>query len=188
MVEQIRSIVDKYVEIYPLEKDKLEKLYEYLNIEQDVFDWNNFNGHITVGSFVYDKVADKFLVVYHKDLKMYLYPGGHVDKNDRDTLKAAIRELEEETGLKDLDNYLAGNDELVPFDIDIHKIDYNERLDLPSHYHFDFRYIFLLEKQEDINIDKDEIKDYRWISYEEFINNKEFGKIVNKLDIIRKKD
>ena len=44
---------------------------------------------------------DRINVLYHNDLKMYLYPGGHVDDNDNSILSAAEREVKEETGLVD---------------------------------------------------------------------------------------
>ena len=33
---------------------------------------------------------------------------------------------------------------MVPIDIDTHRIGYNERLNLPEHLHFDFRYLFVI--------------------------------------------
>ncbi|MCI9434150.1 MAG: hypothetical protein HFI86_02580 [Bacilli bacterium] len=52
---------------------------------------------------------------------------------------------------------------------------------MPEHYHFDFRYLFLLENLSDILIDKDEFKDYKWISSRELEKDKSYGSIVNKL-------
>ncbi len=45
-----------------------------------IVDWNNTNRHLTAGAFIYCKTEDKFLVLFHKDLQMYLYPDGHIDK------------------------------------------------------------------------------------------------------------
>lgn len=168
MREEISKIVEKYLSIYSDEKEKLERLTLFLKEQEDVFDWNNFNGHITVGAFLYSKKEDEFLVLYHKDLMMYLYPGGHIDESDSTPLIAAMRELREETGLDNIVNYSICDNELVPIDIDIHMIDYNERLNLPAHYHFDFRYLFIIDEKVNIKVDKTEIKDYRWISFDEF--------------------
>ena len=39
------------------------------------------------------------MLVYHNDLKLFTYPGGHIDLTDSDPLSAAIREVKEETGV-----------------------------------------------------------------------------------------
>lgn len=81
--------------------------------------------------------------MYHNDMKIYTYPGGHIDLSDTNPLEAAIREVKEETGLMDFKEVNISKNELVPIDIDTHIIHYNERLNLPQHYHFDFRYLFM---------------------------------------------
>ena len=150
-------------------------------------DWNNFDGHITAGGFVYAKKEKKFLVMYHKDLKMFLYPGGHMDKEDSNPLEAAKREVFEETGLSNPKvNYVCDN-ELVPLDIDIHVAKYNERLNLPSHYHFDFRYLFSLEEITDVSLDLEEHSTYKWISEEELSNEPHYGAIIKKIDWLKDK-
>ncbi|WP_276327906.1 NUDIX domain-containing protein [Kiloniella majae] len=40
----------------------------------------------------------KFLVLWHDKLKMWLYPGGHVE-NDEDPVEALLREVNEEVGI-----------------------------------------------------------------------------------------
>ncbi|MCI9434152.1 MAG: hypothetical protein HFI86_02590 [Bacilli bacterium] len=74
MKEKIQLIIDKYLTLFPNEQDRLKLLINYLNesTNNELVDWNNKNGHLTAGAFVYCKCEDKFLVLYHKDLKMYL--------------------------------------------------------------------------------------------------------------------
>lgn len=82
MKESIKQIINKYLNIFPDEKDRLLLLSSFLNKfnNEEIIDWNNKEGHITVGAFIYQKSENKFLVLYHRDLKMYLYPGGHIEK------------------------------------------------------------------------------------------------------------
>lgn len=182
MKEKIQLIIDEYLKLFPNEQDRLAILKNYLkeSTNEDLADWNNRNGHLTAGAFVYCKSEDKFLVLYHKDLKMYLYPGGHMDMQDENPLETAKRELKEETGLDNLELMQLCNSG-IPFDIDIHLIPFNYRVNMPEHYHFDFRYLFLLENLGDIIIDKDEFKDYKWISSSELEKDKNYGDIVKKL-------
>lgn len=182
MKEKIQLIIDKYLTLFTNEQDRLKLLINYLNesTNNELVDWNNKNGHLTAGAFVYCKCEDKFLVLYHKDLKMYLYPGGHMDNQDANPLETAKRELKEETGLDNL-WLMQLCSSGIPFDIDTHLIPFNDRVSMPEHYHFDFRYLFLLENLSDILIDKDEFKDYKWISSRELEKDKSYGSIVNKL-------
>lgn len=182
MNNTIKYILDKYLVMFPEEKQRQQRLLEYLknNKDKQIIDWNNFNGHIVASGFVYAKREDKFLMLYHKDMEMYVYPGGHVDIDDKSILDAAIREVKEETGITKFDQLEICNDKLIPIDIDTHEISYNERLDLPKHYHFDFRYFFIIESITNIEIDKNEHLEYKWISREEFSKNSDYNRILKK--------
>ena len=185
MKKMILDILSKYLEIYD-EKERQKRLLEYLSNHNDseIVDWNNFDGHIVAGAFIYAKEDGKFLVLYHKDLKMYLYPGGHVDTNDMNPLSASRREVLEETGLTNLKQLSVCEDILIPIDIDTHMIGYNERLKIPEHYHYDFRYLFTIDKIEDINMDSEELDNYKWISIEELEYDPNYGRIVSKIKSI----
>ena len=109
--------------------------------DREIIDWNNFNGHIVVGRFVYAKEEYKFFVIFHKDLNIFLYPGGHVNNNE-DPLQVAKKKIIEETSLNNLKQLKLSGNELILINIDTHLIKYNQRLNLQKHYHFDFRYLY----------------------------------------------
>jgi len=160
-----KDIVDCYLKIFPNELKRQERLLEALNQkENNIIDWNNFEGHVVASGFVYSRKLKKFLVIYHKDLKTYLYPGGHIDDFDSSSLDAAIREVYEETGLDNLEIKSFSDNKFIPIDIDTHLIPFNERLNLPQHLHFDFRYLFVLNDEKEIKIDESESLDFKWIS------------------------
>lgn len=183
MKEILLNILNKYLLLFPDEKQRQSILINYLekHKNEEITDWNNFDGHIVAGGFIYAKEENKFLVLYHNDLKMFLYPGGHIDSNDINPLQASIREIKEETGLINLKQLKVTSDELIPIDIDTHRIRYNERLNLPEHYHFDFRYLFMVDNILDIKTDIQELSSYKWISVEELTNDHHYGTIAIKL-------
>ena len=167
-----------------MKSKRQEKILEFLDDEkiEDKIDWNNFDGHLVVGAFIYSKKSRKFLYLYHKDLNMYLYPGGHIDKEDNNILDAVFREIKEETGISDLNQITIAENKFIPIDIDTHMIDENKRLNLPSHYHFEFRYLFSVDEEfEKITIDEKEIRDFKWISIEELSLDNNYGKIIEKI-------
>ena len=179
---ELSSILKKYLEFFPEEKSRLEMLSNYIanNTISDLTDWNNFLGHIVTSGFVYSRTLKQFLAVYHKDLQQYLYPGGHMNKDDINTLEAAKREAREETGLTELQQVEILDNKLIPIDIDIHLIPYNERLNLKEHYHFDFRYLFITD-DTNINIDEEELSYYKRVSLNESNN---FGPFKSKLKML----
>ena len=184
MKTSLLNILNEYLLLFPDEKQRQQQLIEFLSnhTTKDFTDWNNFDGHIVASGFVYSPEDEKFLVLYHNDLKMYLYPGGHVDDNDNSILSAAEREVKEETGLVDFKLLELTKNKMVPIDIDTHRIGYNERLNLPEHFHFDFRYLFVIDKISDIHIDTEEMSDYKWIDINELRNDLNYGKVAKKIE------
>lgn len=184
------NVLHDYLLIFPKEQERQSLVLDYLqkHSDEEITNWNNFDGHIVVGGFIYAKKEHKFLVLYHRDLKMFLYPGGHINKDDSNPLNAVKREIFEETGIKNLEQVKLSKSELIPLDIDTHKIDYNKRLNLPEHYHFEFRYLFTINNILDIKIDTSEISKYKWINIEELSSETKYGKILTKIRSLLSED
>ena len=113
-------------------------------------------GHVTASAFVVDKRHARLLLIHHGKLRVWLQPGGHVDPGE-DVLVAAIREVEEETGIGavPLDGGL--------FDVDVHAIPANGGR--PPHNHYDVR--FLLEATNEDFTDSDEVLGVRWVTFDD---------------------
>ena len=182
MKDLFLELINKYLYLFPEEKGKYKEFTEYLNNNNDVTDWNNFNGHVVVGGFIYAKKEKKFLVIYHNDLKMYLYPGGHIDNSDLNPLEAVKREIKEETGITNINEIVLSDNNLIPIDINIHMIPYNERLDLKEHYHYEFRYLFTIDSIQEVTLDTTESSSFKWIDINELKDNENFGEIVKKFE------
>lgn len=189
MKELIVDALNSYLDIFSSEKNKLSLLIEFLDksSESEVIDWNNEKGHVTVGAFIYCESDDKFLVLYHKDLDMFLYPGGHIDSGDKSLLDALLREVYEECGIKEL-KLLDICSNGMPFDIDCHIIPYNSRVGMAEHYHFDFRYLYYVDSCVDIDFDRDEMSSYKWVDSCDLVLDKNFGSTVQKLIDIKNKE
>jgi 8-oxo-dGTP pyrophosphatase MutT (NUDIX family) len=104
-------------------------------------------GHITGSAWVLNQDRTQVLLVHHAKLNRWLQPGGHAD-GDEDVLAVALRELEEETGLKGVQSLLPGI-----FDIDIHPIP--TRKDFPQHDHYDVRFAFMANDQEPLLVSEE---------------------------------
>lgn len=58
---------------------------------------NNKIKHFTASALIIDR--GRVLLVYHKKLNVWLYPGGHIEENENPD-EALLREVKEETGLE----------------------------------------------------------------------------------------
>ena len=186
MKDIVSNILSSYLELFPEEQKRQEQFKKYIEVHNDyeIIDWNNFNGHIVTGGVIYAKKEKKFLTIHHIDLNMDLYPGGHIDEIDSNPLEATIREVSEETGLTNIKQLSLTENNLIPIDIDTQIVPYNKRLNLPEHLHFDFRYLFTIDKIQNIKIDPNEASDYKWLDIKELYNDPNYNEVIIKIDKI----
>lgn len=180
----LQKILKQYLSYFPEEKDRLSKLSELIGLSGDssnIFDRKNFLGHITASGFVYNPLKDELLLLEHKSLKKFLQPGGHVENIDSGLLSAAKREVFEETGLRNLKLVSLSDDINVPFDIDSHFIPKNDKRGEDEHYHHDFRYLFITDNSNDVEINPDESNGYKWVKVAELESNTNFKLIISKI-------
>ena len=80
------------------EKDK-EYFLKFIDTFDDVLTRENVFGHLCSSAWVLNKTRTKVLLVYHNIFGGYVFPGGHLD-GETNCLSVALREVEEETGVK----------------------------------------------------------------------------------------
>ena len=184
-IAQVKELYSKYIAIYKDDSAALKLLAEQLeNDDQDIISRKNFVGHVTASAFIVNKNTRQVLLLHHKSLGKLLQPGGHVDNMDSSPLDAALREVEEETGLRSEDLELRPilrQCTEVPFHIDSHYIPENPRKNEPGHYHHDFRYLYITDKS-DISINDKESKGFRWIDWDIFAEDPHFTIVVDRIE------
>jgi len=148
LIYALQSYSTPYIEEELLKTKFLELLDHPRSFHRD-----HLPGHITGSAWIVNEDYSKILLVLHARLGRWLQPGGHAD-GDENVLNVAMREAEEETGLKAIRI-------LSPFvfDIDIHPIP--ARDDFPGHLHYDVRFLLQASEQETLMI-SDESSDLKW--------------------------
>lgn len=146
------------------EKDKIQFL-EFIDSFDDTLTRDNIFGHFTASAFVVNKERNKMVVVYHIINDGWIYPGGHAD-GEEDLLKVAVREVEEETGLKVrvLDDNIYAIDS-APVKGHIKRGKY-----VSAHLHLDVIFIMEADDKIPLKYKEDESKGVKWISFSEVDN------------------
>lgn len=154
LARSIKTLVEKYLRAFPKERDRLKGLLSFLAETEegpDLYSRKNFVGHITASGLVLSPDRNNLLFINHKYLNRFLQPGGHVDQHDETIFAAAQREIREETG-QESQTYIPFHlDYYLPIDIDTHDIPANPRKAEPKHVHHDFRFLFRVDSDVDLN-------------------------------------
>lgn len=177
---ELLQLIDEYELQFPQESSTASEFSDFVNrnLETSVYNRNNFDGHFTASAFLLNKTRTKLLFLKHKKLNRWLQPGGHIDETDGMILIAALREMEEETGLRRTDVELISLD---IFDLDAHSIPENPKKSEPSHTHFDVRYLFEVTNESNIKVNLEEAEDLKWLEINELEKLEGFARVVNKL-------
>ncbi|GAA3387342.1 NUDIX domain-containing protein [Streptomyces roseoviridis] len=143
-VPHLRSLVTAYLDRHPDERDALAGLLAALDAGGDPTDRSALPGHVTCGAVVIDRNRRVLHIRHRASGGLLLTPGGHVEATD-DTLRAAaLREVEEETGLPASALVAPPGFRSGPIDVDIHDVGPNPSKGEPAHRHYDFRFAFYL--------------------------------------------
>jgi len=127
------ALLREYASRHPGEADTVAEFVELARVEGvDPYRRERLEGHFTASAWLVGADGSRALLTHHRKLDRWLQPGGHAD-GDRELARAALREAEEESGLRGL----VVDPEL--FDLDKHWIP--ERGAEPGHWHYDARFV-----------------------------------------------
>ena len=147
------------------ERDK-EQMLSFIKNNDNYLERENQVGHFTTSTWTINKDHTKTLMVYHNIYNSWSWIGGHADGNEN-LCEVALRELEEETGVK--------NARLVSkeiFSIETLTVDGHMKKGryVPSHLHFNITYLAEAEECESLSIKEDENQAVKWWTLEDALD------------------
>ena len=96
------DIIEQYRTIAPLDEHAvIDELMQYVTDHEDCFERKHEEGakHIAASVLLVTHDFRKALFLWHTKIGLWTQPGGHMD-GDSDIHAVALKELEEETGVK----------------------------------------------------------------------------------------
>ncbi|HEX6224583.1 MAG TPA: NUDIX hydrolase [Chryseolinea sp.] len=171
--QSLTASLKKYTTDFAEENLFVRQFLQLLN-HADAFQRNHLPGHITGSSWILDQSRQDVLLVHHGTLNKWLQPGGHAD-GEENVLNVALREAQEETGLRDFRLLQNGI-----FDLDIHPIP--ARSGFPEHLHFDIRFLLAADRSQQIVV-SDESHDVAWFPLRKLttLNNPSLTRMASKV-------
>lgn len=166
------------------EKDK-ELMLKYIDTFDDVLTRNNCFGHFTASAWAVNREKTKVLMIYHNIYKSWAWTGGHAD-GESDLLGTAVRELKEETGVK---NVKVLSDDIFSLEIICVNGHVKRGKYVSSHVHLNLTYLLEVDEGEVLKIKEDENSGVKWVdlddigmvSNEEWVVENVYKKINEKL-------
>lgn len=140
-----------------------EVMLDYISNTEDILTRENKIAHMTTSAWIVNKERTKVLMIYHNIYDSWAWVGGHAD-GDEDLIHVAKKEIEEETGIKNVKLLLDGIYGLNVITVDNH---IKRGKVVNSHLHFDIEFLFEADENDMIRIKEDENSGVRWINLDE---------------------
>ena len=159
LLEKIRN----YQPVNEQEAHDKEQMLMFMLRHSDYLERSNSIAHFTASIWTINKEHTKTLMVYHNIYDSWSWIGGHAD-GDSDLCAVALRELQEETGVKHAKLVSQDIFSLETLTVDGHM---KKGIYVPSHLHFNVTFLAEAEESEQLFVQKEENQAVKWWTFEE---------------------
>ena len=148
-----------------LEESDKKIILKCLEMFPDIFERSNSIVHMTASAWVTNKKHDKILMAYHNIYKSFSWLGGHCD-GDKDCLAVALREVQEESGIKNVKPVSENILSMEVLTVDGH---YKKGKYVSCHLHLNVTYLIEADDEEELTIKEDENSAVKWFGVDEAV-------------------
>lgn len=135
-------------------------LLNALQHEPQIFTRENTLAHMTASAWVVNPAHDRVLMAYHNLYHSWSWLGGHAD-GDENLLRVALREVEEESGVRKLRCPDGGIFSLEVLTVDGH---IKRGAYVSSHLHLNVTYLIEADDHEQLSVKPDENSGVAWFT------------------------
>ena len=165
MKEKLITVVEHYIPVNEQEATDKTTLLRWLRSDADISIRDNLVGHLTASAWVVNPDRTKVLMAYHNLYNSWAWLGGHAD-GDTDLLSAAMREVQEETGLQ---NIRPVSEEIYSLEILTVNAHFKKGRYVVPHLHLNLTYLLEADEAQDVHSKPDENSAVRWFSLEDAV-------------------
>lgn len=169
--DTLLAAVRRHAASRPDQADAAGRFAAFIAANPDCCERSLPEGHLTGSAWLVSRDGRRVLLTHHRKLGKWLQLGGHAD-GDHDLARVALREAEEESGLRDLEV------EPAIFDLDCHWIP--PRKADPGHYHWDMRYVVRATGDETFTV-SDESHALAWREIAELVEEPDLDESVRRM-------
>lgn len=159
LFEQIKN----YIPTNEQEQNDKEQMLVFIQANDNCLTRENTVAHFTTSIWTVNKERTKTLMVYHNIYNSWSWIGGHADGVEN-LAEVALRELQEETGVK---NARLVSDEI--FSIETLTVDGHIKKGayVPCHLHFNVTYLAEADEAETLVVNEAENQAVKWFVFDE---------------------
>lgn len=155
--------ITKYKPINEQEIEDKQVILDYIeSFPENVLLRENKIAHMTSSGVIINREHTKMLMIHHNIYNTWTWTGGHCD-GEEDLLKLALREANEETGLKScMPLGGIGSVDILIVNSHIKKGKY-----VNAHLHLNVAYVLEADENESLILNEDETSGLKWVPIEE---------------------
>lgn len=155
--------IENYIPMNEQEERDKAQMLQFISSNLNYLSRDNQVAHFTASMWTVNKERTKTLMVYHNIYNSWSWIGGHAD-GEEDLCAVALRELQEETGVK---NAVLINKQIFSLETLTVNGHVKKGVYVPSHLHFNVTYLAEAEGSETLIVNEEENKAVKWWSFEE---------------------
>lgn len=157
------DLIKNYTPVNEQEECDKEQMLQFMLQHQNYLDRENQIAHFTASIWTVNKERTKTLMVYHNIYDSWAWIGGHAD-GEEDLCAVALRELQEETGVK---HAALVSEDIISLETLTVSGHVKRGRYVPSHLHFNLTFLAEAEETETLMIKADENQAVKWWTFED---------------------
>ena len=157
------ELIKNYQPVNEQEACDKEQMLLFMEKYQDYLSRDNQIAHFTTSIWTVNKERTKTLMAYHNLYDSWAWIGGHAD-GEEDLCAVAMRELQEETGVK---YACLVSPEILSLETLTVQGHVKRGKYVPSHLHFNLTFLAEADESEELIVKEDENQAVKWWTLEE---------------------
>lgn len=160
------SLLENIKKFKPLNQQEArdkERMIAYMAKNENCLSREDDTAHFTASIWTVNRECTKTLMVYHNIYNSWSWIGGHAD-GEEDLRSVAMRELKEETGIR---NAILLSPEIFSLEILTVNGHVRKGIYVPSHLHMNVTYFAQAEENQELVVNEAENQGVKWQTLED---------------------